>query len=255
MLIAQKPKDSLNEFLVLYKTLYNIDIEKAKNIIINLISYYRGNKNKYKKPLYVQNLEDKWYNALQDNQIDYSIYNGTYYFIGLWTCWIVYSRQYIKAILNKNLIWSKLKNIKSVIDLGCGIGYTTAALTELFKHAEVYGTNLKDTKQYSFCKLMSKKYKFKIISDINKINKDIDLIFASEYFEHIQFPDKHLQDIIQRFSPKFFYMANSFNTRSVGHFLNHKNMSKKFKEILIINGYKQFKTKLWNDKPNFWGKE
>jgi len=270
MLIDEKPKELLEEFLFSYHKIHNINIDKALRIIKSNINYYKGDKIKRAELVYLQEPENIWYNALKKNKIDYSVYDDHYYFTDLWACWVIYSRTYLKGIVKDNSltantsILSLLKGINSILDLGCGIGYTTASLKQIFNNAIVYGTNIEDTKQYLFCKSMSKKYNFKIVPEISKINHSIDLIFASEYFEHIENSLEHLQDIIKKLNPKYFIIANAFNTRSVGHFIEYKyygriikqdKISKLFNNILISNKYKKIKTKLWNNKPNIYIKE
>uniref|UniRef100_A0A6M3KVW4 Putative methyltransferase n=1 Tax=viral metagenome TaxID=1070528 RepID=A0A6M3KVW4_9ZZZZ len=270
MLIDKKPKELLEEFLTSYNKVHNININKAIRIIKSNIDYYKGDKNKRDELVYLQEPENIWYNALEKNKIDYSVYDDHYYFTDLWACWIIYSRGYLKGIVKENSldgnisILSLFKDITSVLDLGCGIGYTTASLKQIFSKADIYGTNIEDTKQYLFCKSMSKKYNFKIVSDISKINHCIDLVFASEYFEHIEDSLEHLQDILKNLKPKYFIIANAFNTRSVGHFIEYKygnikinqaKMSKLFNKILVLNEYKKIKTKLWNNRPNIYIRE
>jgi|2_EtaG_2_1085320.scaffolds.fasta_scaffold03028_2 2-polyprenyl-3-methyl-5-hydroxy-6-metoxy-1,4-benzoquinol methylase len=263
MLIDKKPKEQLDIFLEEYNKFQKINIEKAKRIIVETIKYYNTRGSIHNS--YAEILEDRWYNALEEYKIDYSVYNDRYYFTDLWVCWKMYSRNYLRSIIKDEAVSRELKNIKSIVDLGCGIGYTTASLKQLFKRANVYGTNIEKTRQYKFCKSMSKKYNFKLASDISKINRKIDLVFASEYFEHIQYTTDHLLDIIIKLSPKYFYIANAFNTVSVGHFevykyrkgviatcfLSQQEVSKVFNKILSIK-YERVKTKLWNNKPTLW---
>ena len=48
--------------------------------------------------------------------------------------------------------------------------------------------------------------------------KDVDLIFASEYFEHFYEPIAHLKDILDNCNPKFLVCANGFTGDAIGHF-------------------------------------
>ena len=65
---------------------------------------------------------------------------------------------------------------KTVLDLGCGFGYTTAALKEIYPRAEVIGTNLRGTSQYKVSSAIGKQRNFSVKDSIPKA----DLIFASE---------------------------------------------------------------------------
>ena len=93
--------------------------------------------------------------------------------------------------------------------------------------------------------------------DVLKIGK-VDVIFASEYFEHIQEPFEHLEDIILNNKPKFLILANSFNKRAIGHFhkyyyknqiIDESKAQRRFMEICKANNYKQISAKLWNNTP------
>lgn len=212
----------------------------------------------------IKYLENKWYESLKTSP-DYSVYNDPYYLCDIWVCWVMYSRKSLlsikspKSLVNKSVV-DYMGDIRGVIDLGCGLGYTTAGLREIFNKSDVYGTNIKDTWQYELCKSISDKYDFKIVTDIFN-PKNIDLIFASEYFEHIENPIEHLNDLINRYHPKYFIIANGFNGRAIGHFnyyihqsnkYGSKQMSLMFNKSMRIMGYKKIETKIWNNRPSLW---
>jgi cyclopropane fatty-acyl-phospholipid synthase-like methyltransferase len=85
--------------------------------------------------------------------------------------------------------------VNSIADLGCGIGYTTATLKEVF-NCRVTGTNIRDTKQYKVCEVLRKKVDFDLTDNIEEIG-NVDLVFASEYFEHFEKPVEHLKYVIE----------------------------------------------------------
>ena len=265
-ILEEKPKTLLDKFLIDYNTIENIDIIKARELIKRTMRYYNGDSNERNKLVHLQDMENRWYKLE-----DYSIYNDTYYFTDLWSCWIIYSRKYLKSIIKKGTLTNYITNIsikdllslniQSILDLGCGLGYTSATLKQLFKEVKVYATNLDNTKQYRFCKLMSEKYNFTLTSSIYNISSNIDLVFASEYFEHIKNPLEHLQEIITLLHPKAFIIANSFNTRSIGHFKEYKHfgeiicekkISRYFNNYLKLQNYIKIKTKIWNNKPSLF---
>lgn len=97
---------------------------------------------------------------------------------------------------------------------------------------------------------------FSLAPDVQKLSRKIDLVFASEYFEHIEKPVEHLIDVLNAVSPKYLVIANSFGTTSVGHFFSDKRagrqVSRVFNAALREHGYEKVKTKCWNDRPTFW---
>jgi SAM-dependent methyltransferase len=205
---------------------------------------------------------------LAENKPDYSIYNDDDYLGDIWACWIIYSRSYLKNINNPKSLFNHsivqdMGNINKIADLGCGFGYTTAALSELFPSAKVIGTNLPNTKQTIFAKNLSKKYNFELAYNLKDIGK-VDLIFASEYFEHFYKPIEHLSEVMKYLQPEYLLIANAFGSKSIGHFdeyeangqiMGNKIIGRYFNHLLIKNGYRKIKTKMWNNRPNYWKKE
>jgi len=261
MILERKPNELLEYFLKEYNRYYKINIDYSRQLI--KLQIKKGGDAPYQKFLV-----DNWYKSLKTSKPAYEFYDHEQYFVDLWSCWVVYSRSYLKSLkknnsLNKDCsIFSILNNINNVADLGCGLAYTTASLKEIFPNANVFGTNLENTAQYKFCEYMSDRYNFKIVNHVNKL-PEIDFLFASEYYEHIYDALDELVFTISKIKPRYFYIANSFNTVSYGHFEYYKglgnssvieqnNISKKFNDVLKDKGYVKIKTKLWNNKPMLW---
>ena len=272
-LLTQKPKELLKDFIKNYSNEYDVDNDFSINLINDCIKHYNG---KQEAPIYLKKLMDEWYNGVKDvednnaTEFNYNVYNDKYYFAtDLWPCFILYSRKYILGIIKNNIISEKIKNCNSIIDLGCGLGYSTAMLKQLYPDKEVIGTNIKGTEQYNFCKSMSKIYNFKIVESEHALDKDVDVVFASEYFEHIFDAPINIQLLIEKLNPKYLLLAITFSQKSVGHFnyyrfrnyenkllqfADNKKISKIFNNTLKRLGYKSIKTGLWNNRPNFWSK-
>lgn len=267
MILDSRPKDLLEDFLINYTKTQNVDINLSRKIILNAMSKHSSHKD---LDSYFKKIEDLWYESLKTGVPDYELYNEDYYFTDLFSCFIVYSRKYIRS-LKKNIfkdsgviVYDVLKNYNTIIDLGCGIGYSTAALKQMFPHAELLATNLEDTKQFEFCKYNSEKYDFKLYPEVKKVGKNVDMVFASEYFEHIENPLEHLNEIIDCLNPKCFVTANAFNTHALGHFDEYKNngeiicqskISKMFNDLLKERGYIKQKTNFWNNRPSVFIKK
>jgi hypothetical protein len=259
--LDKKANIFLEDFLNDYASVDPIDKDYSRKMIKLAIKDYDNAP-------FQKFLIDNWYQSLKKSDPAFNLYDHKYYFTDLWVCWILYSRKYIKSILKhnsldeKNSIYNFLKDINNIADLGCGLGLTSVALKQIFPKANVTATNLDNTIQYKFCEQLSKKHNFNIVNHYNKL-PDVDLIFASEYFEHIENCLDEVNDIIKQKRPRYFFIANSFNTVSYGHFLTYKNLedelpidqtkiSKRFNLLLKENGYKKIKTKLWNNKPALW---
>ena len=266
-----KPNDLLEQFLEDYSTLSPIEKEYARNEIKKNINYYtKGIDGSFSS-----RLEKQWYDALKNNKIDYSVYEDPNYWIDTWCCWKMYSRNYLKILTKKshlkhyNLeipLYEFLDDIKTVIDMGNGLGYSTAVLKELFNDKKVYGYNISGTTQYKFNELLGEKYNFQMVDDYSNLGK-IDLIFASEYFEHFERPIEHMEDVVKKLQPKYLIIANSFNTKSIGHFITYKHdngffdedidqtkISRRWIKELKNLGYEKLKVNIFNNTPSIYRK-
>jgi hypothetical protein len=264
MKLLDIPLDILyKNYLSLCATIPNIslyDIQKQMNETKQILkSKVRGTST----------LERLWYNALALGTPDYSIYDMDAYLGEVWACWSLYARSYLRVlrsttIINGHSFFTDLGQVRGIADLGCGCAYTTAALTELFPESVVIGTNLEQTKQMHIGRLMGEKYYFNIVGNIKLIQHPIDLVFATDYFEHFPKPVDHLKDVLNTLHPKALLLANTFNAKAIGHFdiyeidskiYEGKETSKLFNTILKSNGFKQVKTNFWNNRPTYWKKE
>jgi hypothetical protein len=108
---------------------------------------------------------------------------------------------------------------------------------------------------------MAEKHDFNLIESVHEVGHNVDFVFASEYFEHIQNPTKHIKEIIDAISPKYFIIANAFNTHSIGHFktyeyedeiVDQSKISAIFNKFLVKSGYEKVLCKMWNNKPTIW---
>lgn len=213
--------------------------------------------NRFKNPL-----EDAWYKSLQAGSPDYSIYNSELYLSEAWACWAIYSRKYLRWMYeSRSLLF---KNIVGVADLGCGTGITTAALAQMFPKAQVSGTQMRDTTQFKIAKLIQQEASnyFDVVGEPSEIKHNVNLVFASEYFEHFYEPVDHLKECLAALNlPETLVIANTFSAPSSGHFpsyritgktINNKQASRHFHKALESFGYSAVKTNAWNNRPRIW---
>lgn len=210
-------------------------------------------------------LERRWYASLPVP--DYTVYEHHDYIAELWGCWVIYSRKYLKNFQKDNSftrtrsILSVLENPKTVLDLGCGFGHTAAAWKELIPDANVIGTNVPDTLQMSVAESMGNDYGFTMMETPPETN--VDVVFASEYFEHIENPIAHLRMLVARCNPRLLLVANAFGQNAIGHFVDYevghkhyhgKHMSRVFTFAMNKLGYVRVNTRLWNQRPALWAR-
>ena len=228
--------------------------------------YLNSNGDKRFENQHLQKLQQLWYESLERNDPDYSVYDAQLYLAEVWACWNVYSRQILKRLNNERYVnpngLLKDLNPATVIDLGNGIGLTTTALKQILPNADVYGTNIENSYQWHIAKTYSRSYGWSLVSEIPQINAD--LVFASEYFEHFEKPLEHLDNVIQRCKPITLVTANAFGTKAIGHFDNYSvsnkwicasKMEKLFCDRLEQHGYRQEKYGFWNNRPKVFHKK
>ena len=253
----------LREFVAKWASVADIDSDLAFSLADDAVKFY---KTPYsagaveRKHHYLQDLEDEWYRSLERHAPDYSVYDAQYILSDIWACWVVFSRSHLMNA-RKHLL-SDVGEVNCVVDLGCGFGYTTAALKELFPSADVFGTNVEGGSQWKLAETNGREYGFSMVSDVRKLNRKVDLIFASEYFEHWEEPIAHLADVLTT-DPEYLWIQNSFGSKALGHFVNYKRSSdwisgdginRAFNGVMRSVGYAKVETKCWNDHPVYWKK-
>lgn len=205
------------------------------------------------RPLWA--LLDRWYDSVERGFPDYGIYAEPIYLADMWLCWQGYSRRYLELVLRLALEPAR------IVDVGCGLGYSTVLLKQMFPNAEVFATNLRHTPQWDFAGRLAKEFNFTLVKHAGEI-EHADLIFASEYFEHFEEPVRQLEDVLQ-LNPAALVIANSFNAQSLGHFdrysiagemIASRRTGRAFNDALRIRGYEKKKTGWWNDRPSYWVK-
>ena len=253
-ILSDKPTKLQYEFIEILSSLSIGDSRAVDNEIMRMA-----------QPDYKSPLAEKWYKSLESSSPDYSIYDHDFYLSEAWACWAIYSRKYLRAIKLDNSMYDKsvisdIGKIDKIVDLGCGLGYTTAALAQMFEGSSVIGTNIEGSKQSRFVQALAEVYGFQLSYDLSNIDH-ADLVFASEYFEHFLDPIAHLREVIEKLSPRFLIIANSFGVVAPGHFINYidkgkeisgDKISRQFNLALESLGYKKMKVQFWNNRPSYY---
>ena len=197
-----------------------------------------------------------WYDSVAQGAPDYGVYRAPIYLAEVWYCWSTYSRMYLRQLAKLGV----LNDVTSIADLGCGTGYSTAALRQIAPHASVIGTNVLEGTQGRFCKSMADEYGFALRAGPQEVGA-VQAVFASEYFEHFPAPLEHLQEVLAACQPRKLIIANTFTSPSIGHFptyavngqqVDGARASRAFNASLTQAGYRQLKLKLWNNRPAVW---
>ena len=209
----------------------------------------------------------EWAMSVKEYEPAFELYGHDLYMNEAFQCWKLYSRRYL-TLLRKYLARPDceihMSDVKTVLDLGCGIGYTTVGLSSIFPDATIIGTNLSGTLQYKIAEDICRDFPNCIICDEShnaNLHKSPDLVFASEFFEHLIEPLELLDNIIGKYRPKYFVFANTFTKMSLGHFekyfaddrsIDGKTMSREFIKRLRSHGYVKVSTKFFNNRPSIY---
>lgn len=215
----------------------------------------------------LKNIQERWYEALRGTgEPDYSVYEPDLYLAEVWLCWFMYPRPYLRDMQkSKSLppdgIIGSLAGTKTIVDLGNGLGATSAALRMLFPEARIIGTNVPDSAQMRMGELLAQAYQFEMVEDVSQIDGPIDLVFASEYFEHFPNPTEHLNEIVKEIQPSRWLIANTFGGDSIGHFdeyevdgeiIHGSKMGRPWGNAMRSHGYEKVKTNMWNNRPMYY---
>jgi hypothetical protein len=251
---------SLDKYLLRCQVCGVQNAESLRSKVADTLKYLKSGDRKSLRE--GQSLEQLWYASLiRNTEPWWNVYRDTDYLAELWACWIVYSKRYVNLIEKKIMSICDLSGIESVVDLGCGIGYSTAALKQLFPAASVYGLEQSNTPQFRICQSVAVDYDFQVVSRIDEISDHNGLIFASEFFEHVRDPLAYLVDVVSAIKPKCLIIANAFGALAVGHFdtyridekwIRNSKVARLFNMKLQSLGYMRHAIKLWNNRPNVW---
>jgi len=208
-------------------------------------------------------LDNWWY----DNYPDFSRYQSYHYLYAGLNCFNNYSKQcalYAKQYLGD-------KNIRSIVDVGAGIGLSTMLLADLFPEAKVYYNNITPSLQADFFEA-HKGYRARNTQESARVTDitekemmqhgPFDMLFASEYFEHFEYPMRQLDFLLNKVGFKYLVVSNSFNVKAYGHFkefkhnetLAPKKMSKLWLKT-VRESYKEMDVKCWNGRPKIFEKK
>jgi len=207
--------------------------------------------------------ELKAYNGHEDYQNLFYLYCAT-------VCFFDYSRSAC-GVLRANK--EKLNDVTTIIDLGAGNGLTSLFLEEIFG-AKIYYVQL-DGIQKEFAKDLF--YKDRVSHNIEVLPEDrqfiktkvkVDLVFASDFFEHLVMPETYLNNVIIGCEPKYIVTCNAFTAKHPDHIQQYElfdgegktakvqpsKMSRVFNKSLRDRGYEIY-FKGWSGRPTVWMKQ
>lgn len=219
--------------------------------------------NKFK---HLEVIRQEWSKSVEDGSPDFTLYGHQLYLNETFDCWRTYSRKYLnllKKIIGDGDSIIKMDEVKSVLDLGCGCAYTTVGLLDLFPDATVYATNLSGTLQYNIDECVTENFDNIVLKDESYTFKlpSVDLVFASEFFEHQDRPVEFIRELISTYNPKYIVFANTFTQMALGHFVNYydlgekytgKDISRLFNKTIREAGYVKANTGFFNNRPSVY---
>ena len=202
----------------------------------------------------------QWYDSIKESGVnaDYSLYSDQYYIAAGWLSYKKWSSKHVKVIADNKQQWG---DVKTIIDFGCGIGYSTLDFAVAFPEARIIGTNLKGI-QLELCKEICKDMKnVEFFTDEQFAElPTCDIAFCSEYFEHFYEPTVHLREILLQTRPRYMMCANAFRPLAVGHFnkyliegkIEDHEVTKTMFNNILFDSYHPVEHNGFNNRPNIW---
>jgi hypothetical protein len=124
----------------------------------------------------------------------------------------------------------------------------------------VWGTNIEGSTQWRVAAVLAKSNRFQLTEMIPEM--PMDLVFASEFFEHIEAPVTYLSDVLARTHPRMLVVANTFSAPAIGHFplyrdphgtqVNGRRIARLFSKTMREAGYRRAEVNFWNNRPHVW---
>lgn len=209
------------------------------------------------QPTILTALEQAWYRSLDYGDPNYFLYSTKAYLAEAFHCWWGYTREHLRWVRRSGLAD---RPADLIVDLGNGIGFTTAALTLLFPNARVVATNVPGSWQYRIAERLADRYGFEMVPHPIDVGGRADLVFATEYFEHFYEPLEHLRNVVNFLEPGGFVIANTFTGDATGHFNTYEvdgvevpcdQVGRLFGRDLREHGYTKTAAG-FNGKPAYW---
>ncbi len=154
--------------------------------------------------------------------------------------------RWFKYLLNKMLREIPTDSIKTVADIGCGVGMKTAQMADYFKKADVAGYDFSEPGTAAAKKFHKQKNVHFATEDITKANykKKFDLITAFDFLEHIDNWKGLVKELIKTNNHYFMICVPVGRMRpyevKIGHYRNFKR--NEIEVFMESQGYKTVKT-------------
>lgn len=200
-----------------------------------------------------------------DIRVEHHKYCGYEYLLGAVSCYFDYSSSVLNVLSHK---LDCFNNVHSILDVAAGCGFTTLHLLKLFPNTILYYNNLKDSLQWSFAKSFLKQDNVKFVDENNVMNLDanIDMIFACDFYEHIETPVAHVKSLLSNLKPKFFIVANAFRLQHPDHLerflvenipISNTKIGRVFNDKIRELDYKMddVTKSFWNRRPTVWRRD
>lgn len=203
-------------------------------------------------------LSRRWESSLERGEPDYGVYLEPDYLGELWICWSIYSRDYLRRL---QLRLHEMPPARSIVDVGCGLGLTSAAISELFPKARVLATESDGSPQRMVASALAERSRFTLATlDELEALPDVDGVFMFEYLEHFADPLAHLRRLLA-LEPAWIVDASTFTSDGIGHFPSYpvgrlvdaigSSVTQAVRAELRAEGFEPT-LRFWNGRPTVW---
>ncbi len=127
-----------------------------------------------------------------------------------------------------------LKEGMSVLDLGCGPGFTSRLIAEISKTGNVLGVDLNNDlltvakKELEKNPLSNLQFAPANVYDLSSLEQKFDFIYSRFVFQHLEHPDKALEQILSVLNPGGIFLVLDVDDALVTLYPNHPTYDKIF---------------------------
>jgi SAM-dependent methyltransferase len=209
-------------------------------------------------------LTEKWFAYYEPQHLEYEMYASPEYAVSAYFCYATQSKAHIRQLAK--WIDRYCSPGQRILDVGAGIGATSALLQDLLPHHQVFYSNLPGYQQTAAELLFEKTgSKVQIVEDDTGIGASV--VLALEYMEHFEEPALEMQRLLSPPSVRVFADVSSFQFSCAGHWSTYKfggvragrkQARRHYNEAIrnlrftsahkVIEGTKPF----WNNRPAVW---
>jgi hypothetical protein len=162
---------------------------------------------------------EQWYLYYEPEGKDMEMYAAIEFVIHAFHCWHFYSKHSVR----KAVKWfgQYAPGVQSILDVGAGIGATTAQLAQDMPDRSLYYANLEGWQWDASASLFSMLDLPNLSMVRDELSVAADAVIAMEYMEHFKDPITESRRLLSNPRVQVYFDASSFTIKSAGHWSHY----------------------------------